>query len=65
MMADVSLNLTSCARAFSSDMWFTPKNWLSPKRMRSMVANVEASALRLVRLEDEVDDAVGLVGASE
>src|ERR1039457_5220847 len=24
------------ARAFSSDMWFTPKNWLSPKSSRSI-----------------------------
>src|SRR5271165_1167319 len=65
MMAAVSLNLTSCARAFSSDMWFTPKNWLSPKRMRSMVATWEASAVGPVRLENEVHDAVRLIGASE
>ena len=41
MIAAVSLNFMSCWRAFSSDMWFTPKNWLSPKRMRSMLAMVE------------------------
>src|SRR6266446_5659889 len=65
MIAEVSLNFSSCWRAFSSDIWFTPKNWLSPKRMRSMVAMGRASAIGLIRLEDQVDDAFGLVGGRE
>src|SRR5215510_11888347 len=65
MIAEVSLNFNSCWRAFSSDMWFTPKNWLSPKRMRSMVVIDQASALGLIRLEDQVNDAFGLVGGCE
>ena len=27
----------ACARAFSSDMWLTPKNWLSPNSRRSII----------------------------
>src|SRR5690606_29778267 len=37
MIAWVSWKRMACARAFSSDMWFTPKNWLSPKSSRSIV----------------------------
>src|SRR5690349_2424647 len=65
MMARVSLNRTSCARAFSSDMWLTPKNWLSPKRMRSMVVMAPRSIGRPVRLLDQLEDAIGLAGAGK
>src|SRR5260221_6866566 len=65
MMAEVSLTYSSCWRAYSWDMWFTPKNWLSPKRMRSMVVMGRASAMGLIRVENQVDDAVGLVGGCE
>ena len=37
MIASRSWKRIGCARAFSSDMWFTPKNWLSPKSSRSIV----------------------------
>src|SRR5262245_12431550 len=36
MIASRSWKRICCARAFSSDMWFTPKNWLSPNSRRSM-----------------------------
>ena len=36
MTAAMSWNRIACARAFSSDMWLTPKNWLSPNSSRSM-----------------------------
>src|SRR5258705_12268377 len=32
-----------CARAFSSDMWLTPKNWLSPNRILSMAGRGTSS----------------------
>ena len=36
MMASSSWKRIDCARAFSSDMWLTPKNWLSPNSRRSI-----------------------------
>src|SRR6188472_3231774 len=36
MIASSSWKRIDWARAFSSDMWLTPKNWLSPKRTRSI-----------------------------
>src|ERR1700682_4749994 len=65
MIARVSLKRTICWRAFSSDMWFTPKNWLSPKRMRSRVTSSPPSARQAIGLLDQVQHAVGLVGAGE
>src|SRR3954463_11207272 len=67
MMARVSLNRTSCARAFSSDMWLTPKNWLSPKRIRSMlvIPCPRCSVGRPVRLLDLLEDPIGLAGAGK
>src|SRR5436190_14941256 len=37
MIALRSWKRIDCARAFSSDMWFTPKNWLSPNSTRSIL----------------------------
>src|SRR6056297_2473338 len=36
MIASVFWKRIICWRAFSSDMWLTPKNWLSPKSSRSI-----------------------------
>src|SRR5450432_4012328 len=41
MISSRSWKRIDWARAFSSDMWLTPKNWLSPKRTRSIAWPVE------------------------
>src|SRR3954454_18473638 len=40
-IAPRSWNFIACWRAFSSEKWLIPKNWLSPKRMRSTSAPVD------------------------
>ena len=42
----MSWNRICWARAFSSDMWFTPKNWLSPNRSRSIRAGASGDHTR-------------------
>src|SRR5262249_33722019 len=45
----------ACRRAFSSDMWLTPKNWLSPKRTRSMTRITQRGLREANRLLTEAE----------
>ncbi len=40
----MSWKRSCCARAFSSDMWLMPKNWLSPNSSRSIAQALPAAA---------------------
>src|SRR6188768_565295 len=53
MMAPSSWNRIDWLRAFSSDMWLTPKNWLSPKRTRSMACAASGAAEGFMRSAED------------
>src|SRR5688500_5879528 len=65
-----SLNLMDCALDFSSEIWLTPKNWLSPNNILSMfiflcVGKIGRAGLLLLQVPDLEHDAVGQPGALE